>query len=445
MSAEKVAECENGNIPHVDEFSRLLQKAVVPKDLSHCTFTACASTAQPFVTASCKNGLEIQLLKFIANYLNFNLSIFCTRMPRGEVDENGLLSNLLLKLRTDECDLIIGSMYPDNDIHWHFRTSLAYYEDSYAWFVPLAPRQAPWKGLALIFQQYTWLLIAFTLVFSSFFWNIISIVSGDRRKFNRYSMCLLNNWSTLLCISVPLQPLKTSLRILFMGITLYSLNITTIYTSQLISVFTEPAYDRQLATIEEVLRLGLPIGGREEYLDWFMTGYPVDNWIHSRYNSSDDFSPNAENLQRIQRGDQAILLSRLYVTSRNTSKLIYGLPTNVFSNQVEMIFEKGFPLVRLFDKIINRVKDNGIIYKFFDDWRERMSKHDIVVDENAEIILTVMHLEAAFAVLLYGLLLSIVVFVCEVLFHKNLQIRVWRIKLIRGYYLTVRYPTRKGK
>lgn len=439
MSAEKVTTCVNGKIAKAEAFGKHLQRAAVPKDMRQCTFTACASTAQPFVTKSCRGGLEILLIKFIADYMNFHLSIRCSKLPRGEIAEDGQLSNLLLEMRQDKCDFIVGSMYPDNDIHMHFKTSLAYYEDSYTWFVPLAPKRAAWKGLAFIFKLYTWMFIGFVLLLSAFVWNFVSVVSGDRPRFRQYSMCLLNDWSTLLCISVPLQPLKTPLRILFMGIALYSLNLTTVYTSNLIAVFTQPAYDDQLDSIEEILASGLPFGGREEYHDWFES----DQQILARYNYSDNFQPSTETLDRVRRRVQAVLLSRLFVISRNYSNLIYGLTTNVFSNQMEIIFEKGFPLVSLFDKVINRVKDNGIIYKFYFDWQAKMEKNNALVGDTSEIILTVQHLEGAFVILAYGLLLSVIVFALELLFKCKFKVAIWRIKLIYGYYLTVKYPSFK--
>lgn len=439
MSSERVTSCENGQIANPDKFTASVQKAAVPKHMRQCTFTACASVSQPFVSRSCRGGLEILLLRFIAEYMDFNLIVRCTQLPRGDIDEQGQLSDLLLEMRQDKCDFIVGAMYPDNDIHMHFRASLPYYEDSYAWFVPLAPKRAAWKGLAYIFKISTWLLIGTVLLLSSYVWHCVSVASRDLQRFRRLSLCLLNNWSTLLGISVPLQPLRNPLRVLFVAAALYSLNLTTVYTSNLIAVFTQPAYDAQLNSIEAVLESGIWLGGRQEYQDWFETGYPVDEQIAARYNISDDFQPSNENLRRVRLGMQAILVSRLFVVSRNYSNLIYGLPTNVFTNQMEIIFEKGFPLVNLFDKVINRLKDNGILYKFFGDWQYEMAKNNAIGADDSEIILTVQHLEGAFAILGYGLLVAMVVFVLELLFKHKLQVLLWRIRLLNGYYLTVKY------
>lgn len=443
MSSQKVTTCADGRIADAEVFSQQLQKATVPRNMPQCTFTACASTSQPFVTASCRGGLEMVLIRFIANYLNFNLSVRCGKQPRGEIEEDGTLTHLLKDLRDDKCDFIVGAMFPDNDVHLYFRSTLPYYEDQYTWFVPLAPKRAAWKGLAYIFEFPTWAFIGFTLLLSAFVWNFIAVVSQDRRKFRRFSMCLLNNWATLLCHSVPLQPLKTSLRILFMGIALYSLNMTTIYTSNLVAVFTQPAYDAQLASIEAILDSGLPLGGREEYHDWFYTDYPIDQHIARVYNITDAFQPSTENLDMVRQGRRALLLSRWFVISRNYSNKVFALPTNVFHNQLEMIFEKGFPLVNLFDKAINRVKDNGIIYKIEGDWRARMEKNNAIWGGQSEIILTVQHLEGAFAILAYGLLFAVVVFALEVLFSYKFRVAVWKIKFIYGYYLTIKYPSPK--
>lgn len=50
---------------------------------------------------------------------------------------------------------------------------------------------------------------------------------------------------------------------------LYGLNVTTIYTSNLITMFTEPKHEAQLDTIDEIIKAGLPIGNCETFPYFF--------------------------------------------------------------------------------------------------------------------------------------------------------------------------------
>lgn len=73
-------------------------------------------------------------------------------------------------------------------------------------------------------------------------------------------MCAMNTWAVFLGVSANNRPELMPLRIFFILLALYGLNVTTLYTSQLISVFTNPAYDAQTDTIDEILAKKLPIG-----------------------------------------------------------------------------------------------------------------------------------------------------------------------------------------
>lgn len=84
-----------------------------------------------------------------------------------------------------------------------------------------------------------------------------------------------------------------------------------------------------------------------------------------------------------------------------------------------MIAERGFPLIRKFNSLINRMKDTGLIEKIYDDFLFNKTILDFIHDKKgiadvSQTRLTVQHLQGAFAVLIVGLLISFVVFVVEV-------------------------------
>lgn len=54
--------------------------------------------------------------------------------------------------------------------------------------------------------------------------------------------------------------MRSPLRIFFIALALYSVNLTTIYTSKLINVFTDPPFEDQIDTIVEIVESHLPIG-----------------------------------------------------------------------------------------------------------------------------------------------------------------------------------------
>lgn len=90
-------------------------------------------------------------------------------------------------------------------------------------------------------------------------------------------------------VSANNRPSYSPLRMFFSILALYALTITAIYTSKLITVFTNPKYGHQIDSIEELLEIGLPIGGRLENMDWFDNEDELDQEVFHRYNHTDKF------------------------------------------------------------------------------------------------------------------------------------------------------------
>lgn len=54
-------------------------------------------------------------------------------MSRGEPFGNGSWSDVLGMLRNDECDFVVGGLYPDDDIHDDFAVTTPYLQDASTW------------------------------------------------------------------------------------------------------------------------------------------------------------------------------------------------------------------------------------------------------------------------------------------------------------------------
>lgn len=158
------------------------------------------------------------------------------------------------------------------------------------------------------------------------------------------------------------------------------------------------------------------------------------------------FRPSTRSLKSIKKGEMAILVSRLFVESNKYRNDVFGLSQSMFANHLEMIVERGFPLLRRINYIISTLRDNGLMNKLFIDFyynmtiltsiremKQREVRHlnpdemsAIIADEehneddNPEIVLTVAHLEGAFTILILGLAVSSGVFVLELIFHSKI-------------------------
>ncbi|CAO1435968.1 unnamed protein product [Diamesa serratosioi] len=438
MQALKIGKCQYGAFTHAELTKSMLKVNKVPNHMERCTFNLCARVQEPFINEDCNDGLEIQIIHFLQEEMGFNINISCSTMERGEPTDNGSWSDLLGKVRKDTCDIIAGAFFPDHEVHRDFATTEFYLQDYYTFYVQLAPFEARWKGLVTIFKENTWYAFGVVLLVSWGFWNVLGYCSNEPAQHSQFVLTFLNVLSVSLGVSANNRPTLSSLRVFFNILSLYALTITTIYTSKLMTVFTYPAYDHQVDSLEELVAAGYPIGGRLEAMDWFDNDDEMDQIIFGLFNHSEIFKPSKTSIGRIMKGEETILMSRLYVKSSKHRNDIFGLSQDMFSNQMEMIVERGFPLLQRINEIISCLRSMGMMSKLFNDFKYNMtilqsirelkkSQDKGITEESNEIVLTVEHLDGAFTVYILGLFISSIVFLLEVLVRSKsfIKIKQW--------------------
>lgn len=117
-----------------------------------------------------------------------------------------------------------------------------------------------WLAMLMIFNYTTWIVICLIFILSAAAWYFFGRVTHEKRSHKQSTLSGLNSFSVLLGVSANNRPQLSPLRIFFVALALYGMNLTTIYTSKLIRVFTHPTLDDQIDTIEEVVNSHLPIG-----------------------------------------------------------------------------------------------------------------------------------------------------------------------------------------
>uniref|UniRef100_A0A1A9X4A3 Ionotropic glutamate receptor C-terminal domain-containing protein n=1 Tax=Glossina brevipalpis TaxID=37001 RepID=A0A1A9X4A3_9MUSC len=368
LIAQPFGQCDDGKLtPGTAAMKPILYKYFNAFNAKNCTFYLCASIWAPFVEADCINGIEMRLMGFLKERLKFKLNQTCSDDNRGVEDDSGEFSGLLGKLNKKSCDFIIGGFYPDNDVIEKFWVTDCYLQDRYTWFVKLADTRPIWLALCSIFDPIIWLSLIGMLFISWMFWYIFVSVLPEPKKFKDFSLTGINNLAVVICVSVNERPFCHASRIFFLALTLYGLNVSTTYSSKLISVLTDPGLMDQIDSLSEVVAAGLPFGGSEESRDWFEN--EEDQWIFDNYNDSLDFQPNSVNLEAVKIGKRVILSSRMYILQNKIADDLYAFKRNVFSSPVQMIMKPGFPFLIEFNLLIRRMRDSGIFEKINDDFR----------------------------------------------------------------------------
>lgn len=289
MKALHIGKCMNGKIVDNQVTKQHLMADKIPSEIRECTFNFCARVQEPFVNEGCKDGLEIIIMQMLQAEMGFQINITCSELDRGEPDENGKWSDLLGEVRDDACDIIAGAFFPDHEVHADFAATEFYLQDFYTFYVQKAGLEPRWIGLVTIFKIRAWTAFGVVLVVSWIFWFVLGRISGESNHHGQVALTFMNVLAVSLGVSANNRPVNSPLRVFFSILALYALTITAIYTSKLITVFTNPKYSHQINSIEEILESGMPIGGRLENMDWFDNEDELDQEIFHRYNHSDAF------------------------------------------------------------------------------------------------------------------------------------------------------------
>lgn len=150
-----------------------------------------------------------------------------------------------------------------------------------------------------------------------------------------------------------------------------------------------------------------------------------------------------QTLKSVAHGERVLLTSRVFVFSKSVHG-IFPLTFNVFASPLQMISERGFPLLKRYTLLIGRMIDAGITVKLYSDFYFNMTilehiRHHSEEIEPTQIVLTLNHMDGAFNLLCLGLMISSIVFFLEMLvnFYRRRQNSRSRWKLLPNTWFSV--------
>lgn len=171
------------------------------------------------------------------------------------------------------------------------------------------------------------------------------------------------------------------------------------------------------------------------------------------YNTSEKFWPTVENLEAVANAERVILTNRAFVLSKSMHR-VFPLPFNVFTNQIEMISERGFPLLKRFSNLIAYMRDSGIIQKLYNDFHYNATvlhyirnRDDDMFKEN-QIVLSLDHMDGAFTLLIFGYFIGSVTFGIEIIMgiyaRRRRARRNWKLLRIAWHQVLIMRSLQKN-
>ncbi|XP_071057158.1 uncharacterized protein [Onthophagus taurus] len=389
-----IDECKDGELTKKSQLFNLFLKP----NYNDCIIKGLTMIYPPFVI-DLNNGFEIELIREIVKRIHAKIVIDIEDVEDwGEINLN----------RT--YDLAFGNIQTTPEIYEDFELTESYYNEQMIWVVPKAQKIDQFNCLFLMFSPNVWLLNGIILVlFSSLFYftslsyNLTIIES------------ILLSIQTFIGAPVPKKPTKNVICTIFISFALYSIIINVLYNSSLINILTNPVYERQILSEDDLLQPSIQIGGPSIYKEFFNESHEKSSdLIYKKYLIENKKKDTLNYwIKKVGNNKNVATISTKmfanYLLKNTEDFKIFILPKILFSFHVKIAMSKGNFLLYKFDQQIKRFQRAGLIEK----WRLKYSKIEVKVKSDDKVVLKMNHLSGAFYVLCVGYVLGGIVFVIE--------------------------------
>lgn len=363
-------------------------------------------------------GFDMNLLNIIAIHLNLTLQHTKVDGNWGYIYENGTIDGNLALLSNDSVDILIGSYLRTSERNAYFDTSDSHIEQYMVWCVGHDQILVGFKNMTNIFSYKLWILIIFMYVSISICIWILGI--HQRREFASYktlSDILLITVAIVLGVGTDPLPKTTIVRYFVAMLTLLGFNITLIYSGYLTGIVAAPKYVEKINSISDIYKYNLTT--------YFLR---TDTWILGEDKINEIpmkvISEKWKNCPTINWCFENIAGKKAYSYFTNSLRQNYVIATkgypircirhNTIPLQLTFVMKRGFPFLRQFNRIINRVIEGGFVFK----WKQDLLKHRPIHVTSNDSNIKFENLLPIFIFLLVSHVVSFIAFISEILFYK---------------------------
>jgi hypothetical protein len=316
----------------------------------------------------------------------------------------------------------------------YYDTTIPHIFDTYKWFVPCPKSALRLDKILSLFSSSVWFTMLLVICLTALvLWSSVRLHFGAVMKelysYRNVLHCLQNLWCIFLGVSVSAMPRTYRLRAPFMLFLWYSFVMSTIFQSFFISFLVIPGYGSRISSLNDLNHSDLKYGSYslgDEYLRY--AGYVEHDRLNlDRFECAD----HEKCMERVfNESDTTVVANRfyaLYVASRigktADKNLLCSLDENIFSSMVVMLFPRGHPVTDRFNIVVRRCMEAGLGDKYWSDLyfnltlqnMKKLEESNCQACKDMYFVFSLAHLRVAFIVLGFGYVLSVAVFVAELI------------------------------
>uniref|UniRef100_A0A336KKK9 CSON005703 protein n=1 Tax=Culicoides sonorensis TaxID=179676 RepID=A0A336KKK9_CULSO len=399
------------------DFSNLGPK--LPFYMHECPVRVAASALEPFVIKrkTKTEGFEVVMTKVISEQMNL-VPIFKTQDPiiaDKLITENNI-TGLYADIVNNKVDIMIGGMFDNKITSKILSSSIGYIEDDLTWCVATARSAPTWMNVFAIFDFMTW-AIAVILVWITGM-GLYFMLKYENKRADNFIWCTLVAMAVSINVSAPYHPTPRYIRIFLASFFLYSMHFSAAYQSFLVSVITQPRYQKQVKDQEMAVSYGFTFTGSENILSYLHRNDSTTKYIRDHFVPCKNIDKCLVDLKTDE--TKAVATSRLHAENNKvvTDEHIFCFPrsSNIHSYAVKMLVRKDYHLLPKFDDLIARAVESGLFGKWFGEEKARrlnIKPLQKAASQSTAQPLTLKHLAGAYALLFFGLVCSSLSFCLE--------------------------------
>ncbi|KAJ9580360.1 hypothetical protein L9F63_003995 [Diploptera punctata] len=420
----------NGNsFEHVDFFPSKL-----PKRFMGCVLNIGGFGPEPYVikqsytTDDGENtfvlqGLGLELINLFSEVMNMTPRY---HEPFAKIEPQTAVE-LLGSLMSGETDIVGGCFPRIYPITTFVDVSFPMLFDTLKYVVPCPKSKIKTEKIIYLFSLSTWTSIGlvFTLV-SVLFWMLSNYSSqkSDVSGFKLLAQCFSAAWAVLLGISVPQMPLSPGTRNLFIIYVWYCFAISTVFQAYFTTYLVEPGYEARLETLDDVKRAGLN----------FRT-YDIMDTVNEFIDISEvngfepifctDIGECVSNVMFKRQSFSAVVTYfPSYIASlsgvHDQSKVVCFLDDLLVSIPMGAGLSMGNVLLHNLNDHIMHCIEAGILVGYWSKIKHEVNLKSNKTEEDSEyVVFSLTHLFPGFMLLFVGNILSVIIFVCELIHYTT--------------------------
>jgi heme exporter protein D len=370
---------------------------------------------------------DVKFMKIVADKQNakFLLSVMKS--------QKALMREMTNSLSYGKVDICLNTNVKVNPNRWRGANPVNTYETAgYCAMIPIPPKPSHISFILDPYDFWTWGFLLFTLVCSIVTWKLFTLLpSGAHlQPTSRATQQLLRS---IVGQSTEVIGTRWFHKMIILTFTMAMFVFGNVYQSLLTAMMTVDYQGRKLTTVNEVLSQDFNFVVESNFLDAFQDSFtlgpakPDIRWTKDLDFFKIDYQEEAKNKTAIViRCDSVNMLfadSRINFLHGRPSDFYYILKETLAMKYEYLLTSRNFPFHKKLNELSLRVFESGIRQH----WKKMVKSFETPHDSETKDFLTMNELSYVFVIYGIGMLISLIVFLLEILVSKRLKIR----KMIR--------------